>query len=83
MAEQPQAIDITRPGNPDISPAPSLEQIKSQLAQRHARIEANLIAARQQRDRLNADIRILVADEAEARRVLSALEPRKTKKAAK
>lgn len=75
-AAPPKSI-VAEPDRP-----PSLEQIKTSLAANHADVEARLVNKRRQRDRLNDEIRVLVAEEAEARRLLNALQP-KTRKAKK
>ncbi len=63
----------------DAPPPPSLDEMKAAIRERRDRIASDLKARRKERDRLNASIRHLVAELAEAERLVKALEPRKAK----
>lgn len=59
---------------------PSIDQMKQAIRDNRDRLAHELASERKNRDRVNARIRKLVADHAEAERLVKALEPRKAKK---
>lgn len=75
----PPAVNIVNEAAVDESP-PSIDQMKQAIRDSRDRLARELASERKNRDRVNARIRKLVAEHAEAERLVKALEPRKAKK---
>lgn len=72
--------DTTMTEDPTAATArPSLVDIKAAATAHHQTLTIDLRAARRKRDVLNNEIRTLAAEEAEAARIVKALEGRKPK----
>lgn len=73
----------SQPTTPDLpagTSPPSIDQMKQAIRDNRDRLASELASMRRERDRVNARIRKLVAEHAEAERLVKALEPRKAKK---
>lgn len=77
-ATEPTPADLA--GSTVEQPPLTIDTIRTAVSDQHRRITADLADARKQRDRLHERIRALVAEQAEAARMVRALDPRTTKK---